>query len=386
MDTAFDYSCPATGRNFMGRSADRRALSNLISQAENLAIYCPQKTGRHSLIQQTLLDLKSSGNMLTTVFVNLKDIRSKQDFILRLGDTIIKAYGVTKQDYSTIADNYLSGTHLIFDEKQFAACGETISLNWDMDDEDVLAILKFPFLLSADTGKQMLLILDEFQTLDKVEDNYHLFKAMEEVVKEASLADVKNCSLIMTGSEVNAMKEIFEVRKMFFKAVQIYRINPFSDKEIIDHIHKGLMSSGKVVENDLLLGVCKLFKNHIWYVNQFMSICDHLSKGYIMGPILKQALNMMIAIHEPRFQSSTSDLTGFQLQYIKAILGGHNRFSSVDVISKYGLNSSANVKRVREALIKKEIITFNDKDEPEILDPLFEYWIKNNFFYLCSPK
>jgi hypothetical protein len=50
------------------------------------------------------------------------------------------------------------------------------------------------------------------------------------------------------------------------------------------------------------------------------------------------------------------------------------------VIEKYGLNSSANVRRVKDALKKKEVITFNEKDEPVVLDPLFEYWVGKHYF------
>ena len=65
---------------------------------------------------------------------------------------------------------------------------------------------------------------------------------------------------------------------------------------------------------------------------------------------------------------------------MKAILDGVVKFSASDIIDKYSLNSSANVRRVKDALKKKEVITFNEKDEPVILDPLFEYWITKYFF------
>ena len=51
-----------------------------------------------------------------------------------------------------------------------------------------------------------------------------------------------------------------------------------------------------------------------------------------------------------------------------------------EVIDKYLLNSSANVRRVKDALKKKEVITFNEKDEPVVLDPLFEYWLRRTYF------
>ena len=74
------------------------------------------------------------------------------------------------------------------------------------------------------------------------------------------------------------------------------------------------------------------------------------------------------------------DLTDHQVSLVEAALDGVVRFSASDVIEKYELNSSANVRRVKDALKKKEVLTFNEKEEPEILDPLFEYWLRKHFF------
>ena len=42
---------------------------------------------------------------------------------------------------------------------------------------------------------------------------------------------------------------------------------------------------------------------------------------------------------------------------------------------------TGNVRRLKDALMKKEILTFEGQDErPVILDPLFEYWLKNHYF------
>jgi hypothetical protein len=105
-----------------------------------------------------------------------------------------------------------------------------------------------------------------------------------------------------------------------------------------------------------------------------------MSKGFINEAIMKDALRAMIAIHEPRFMNMIDDLTDHQISLLKAVLDGVVKFSASDVIEKYRLNSSANVRRVKDALRKKEVLTFNEKDEPVILDPLFEYWLENYYF------
>ena len=65
---------------------------------------------------------------------------------------------------------------------------------------------------------------------------------------------------------------------------------------------------------------------------------------------------------------------------LRATIEGNIRFSAADIIRKYGLNSSANVKRVKDALMKKEVLTFDENDVPSLEDPLFEYWVKKYYF------
>ncbi len=89
----------------------------------------------------------------------------------------------------------------------------------------------------------------------------------------------------------------------------------------------------------------------------------------------------LLSIHEPRFMSMLYDLTDFQIDLLHAVIDGHTKFSAAEVIQSYHLNSSANVKRLKEALCKKEIISFDDNDTAYILDPLFEYWLRKNYFH-----
>jgi hypothetical protein len=105
-----------------------------------------------------------------------------------------------------------------------------------------------------------------------------------------------------------------------------------------------------------------------------------MSKGFINEGIMVEALNSMISLNEPRFLNVVNDLTDHQVSLLKAVLDGVVRLSASEVIEKYRLNSSANVRRVKDALKKKEVITFNEKDEPVIMDPLFEYWLSKYYF------
>ena len=239
---------------------------------------------------------------------------------------------------------------------------------------------RLPFRVAEEKGLPVYVIFRDFQNVMMTDDYELILKVMERTVAERDHSLKNTATFIFSGSMVNAMKYIFAEKKYFYRQVNHLPLMPVDDKEAVEHVVRGFRSSGKVVERDLALGACKLFRSDMWYLNQFFSICDSMSKGFINEAILVDALNCVISIHEPRFKVLVNDLTDHQLSLMRAILDGVVKFSSSDVIERYRLNSSANVRRVKDALRKKEIITFNDKDEPVILDPLFEYWLTKYYF------
>lgn len=380
MEGPFTYSQPITGQKFIGRDTVSRTLSNLLTQGENILISEPPKSGKGSLIRHTLLNMKGHGCTFIPVFVDLMNIRSKEDFAIRLGsETLKSAYG-TPGDYCAAASQFLSSTHFIFDSDAFSRTGEALSLNWEMDEQDICAIITLPYRIAESLGRKIFVILDEFQNIALTGENYMICRAFETVFGGLTAQMRTYASYILSGSRINAMDQIFRGPSRLGRFTERVKLDEIDTRVIIDHVIKGFNASGKIIDRELLLGACKLFRNNIYYINHFCSICDSLTRGYIMEGILKTALDTLISIHIPRFTSMMYDLTGFQASFLKAILEGHSKFSSTDIIEQYKLNSSANVLRVKEALCKKEIIFFDETGKPIVIDPLFEYWARTEYY------
>ena len=378
MDAPFIYDCYVTGKNFIGRKSECTALANLIAAGENIVIYEPPKTGKKSVIQQTLFNMRLSGQQFNVSDFNMFNIRTIHDFLTGFGNAVIRSTSSSPAEYADIIGRHLSGTHFVFDRKRFSESDEVVSLNWAPDIYDIEMMLRLPGSIAEEKGIRMIMIIEEFQNILGDDGGDDVIKAMEAVLRETKNGG--GCTFILSGSRTNAMKYIFEEKKYFHRLVEHLPLQPIDDRDIVEHISRGFLSQGKVVEKDQAMGACKLFRNNIWYINHFTAICNSLSKGYINEGIMLDALNAMLSIHEPRFHAMTDSLTDHQLSLLKAALDGVVRFSSTDVIEKYALNSSANVRRVKDALKKKEIITFNEKDEPVVLDPLFEYWVRKYYF------
>ena len=380
MDTPFIYDRFVTGKNFLGRKTDCTILSNLLAAGEQVMMYGRPKSGKMSVVQQTLFNMRLSGRQFMVAHATLSNVRTLEQFLLKLGTAVIKSVSSTAEEYSSIVSRHLEGTHFVFDRARFASHGEVVSLNWTPDMNDVAQMIRLPQRMAQEQGKAYYVILEDFHNLLKMDEHEEVFKEMYNLFSERDRLAQASSSYLLIGSHVNAMKLIFEEKKYFYRQVEYLPMTPLDERDIIDYIAKGFMVSGKVIEKNLALGACKLFRCDMWYMNHFISICDTLTRGYINEAVLMDALKMLISIHEPHFQSIVDDLTDHQLSLVKAVLDGVVRFSASEVIEKYALNSSANVRRVKDALKKKEVLTFNDKDEPEILDPLFEYWLEKHFF------
>ena len=378
MESAFPYSQYVTGKNFVGRRADVTLMGNLLSQGENILLSEPPKSGKTSLVQQALLSMRMSGKVFSVGQFSALNIRTPEAFLLKLGNTVLRMTASGPEEYAALCRKYLEGTHFVFDSKNFTEENQILSLGWDLDEADVRAMLRFPYILAQERGERIILIIDEFQSLAHLENPDVLFRPMDACMRE--LRDGSLFSWIICGSGVNAMKGIFSSSLLFHRQLERVRLSPVDEREMADHVHKGFTMAGKVVSKELLQGACRLFRGHLWYINHFVAICDAMSKGYIVEQTLVEALNTLVAIHEPRFNAVMEDLTTHQISLLKAIVDGVVRFSSADVIRKYGLNSSANVKRVKDALTKKEVLVFDENDAPQIIDPLFEYWVRNYYF------
>lgn len=374
------YNRPVSGRYFVGRKTECTILGNMLRVGENVSLYEAPKTGKDSILQQVFSTLKLESRQFRVVRVSAMNVRSVSDFCIRLGSEILKAYGSTSADYASLVADHLAGSHFVFDELMWQNNGSILTLDWDIDEVDIRAVISLPYRIAQQSNNKLFVCIDEFQSVMLTEDGDTVCRIMQEVFKARTSEDRQSAAYVLCGSQVNAMKEIFEHRRLFHRQVERVKLEDIDPKDIVDSVNRGFLMSGKVVDRGLMLGVCELFQNNIYYINFFASLCDALSKGYIMEPVLNEALADMVAIHEPRFRAVMADLTTFQVSLLRAILDGHTRFSSAEVIRRYDLNSSANVRRLKDALCKKEIITFDSDDNPQLLDPLFEYWVTKYYF------
>ncbi len=381
MTKLFAYDTYATGNDFFGRNQEATVIPNILKDGEHISIYEPPKSGKMSVIQQGLFNFRKEGVQFVSVFVDMMNVRTLNDFLVKFGTAVLKASATTPDVFSSIVRTHLADTHFVFDHLRFANNDEIVSMNWDSDMNDVEKMLALPQILAQEKQIRYVMILNDFQNIMHSPMCEDVLKAMERMMKAADYSSPYKVTYIMAGSMVNAMKYIFEERKFFHRLANHIPFNTIDSELIADYVTGTfLKANGKKIERKYVIDACTIFRGNLWYINQFAFFCDALTKGYVTPDMVSDALKSMISVYQPRFMAIVNDLTDHQLSLLRAVLDGVVKFSSSDVIEKYRLNSSANVRRVKDALKKKEVITFNEKDEPVVLDPFFEYWVRHIYF------
>lgn len=379
METPFVYDKYITGKYFLGRKKECSVMANLLAAREHVSLYEPPKTGKMSLIRQTLINMRSNGVQFVAPFVDMLSVRTLSDFLLAFGTSVLKASASTPEEFSRIVKTHLADTHFVFDHMRYSMDEELVSLNWTPDLNDVEKMMRLPVEMAKEKKVPYIVILNEFHNILNAAEGEKVLKILE--AQFALREEPYTATFVMSGGMVNAMKYIFEEKRFFYRQANHIALSNVDEREIVEHVVKGFLNmTGKSFDRNLAMGACELFRSNLWYVNHLAAICDALSRGFVTEAMMTEALNSMISVHEPRFISIVNDLTDHQLSLLRAVLDGVVKFSASDVIEKYHLNSSANVRRVKDALKKKEVLTFNEKDEPVILDPLFEYWVSTFYF------
>lgn len=376
MNTLFKYNEPVTGRDFIGRRKDIDLICNLLTSGESLVVYGEPGVGCKSLIRESLTKLKMQGTDFVVADIDLMRVRSTEDVLLRFADGVIKACASSPAQYRSIVEQCLQGTHFVFDQDQYDRSGAVISLNWLPDDIDMEKVFQLPSALSASRPSRLIVLVRQFQNVLFSEDADVILGLLEKVIERR---DVR-CPFVFTGSQYNRLREIFDVRRFFWRSVYRHTPSRIEASLMAEHVYSVFQAYGKVLQRDLVSSAAELLRCNPMYVNHLFSLVDSIAKGYITPNSVTDSMNVMLSIHRQEFLRNVYSLTDFQLRLLRAIVDGETRFSAAQVVDRYRLSSSANVKRLKDALVKKELVWFDEKDIPHIQDPLFEYWLRKEYF------
>lgn len=375
MESPFEYSHSVKDSSFVGRTREVNNLIALLKEKKNILCFGTPKTGKRSVIKNSIAKLVQENYNFVLIEFDLFNIRCVEAFLLRFANLIFSKMAKNSLDWGKLREDFIPLAPYEIDIDDKGKTKFTYKTKELLNSIQIDELLNLPQRFANESGKHIIVYFRNFQDMLLLEDAQHFFKVTENAWQKQ-----KNVNYIITGEYTNAMKTIFHISKHYYGFAEEFEL-PDIDKNLFsDYIIKNFSKSGKVIQPDIAMKLYEMVGRNPWYAQHLSSICYDMTRGYVNDNILNDGIRALVNIHEFRYHYLISGLSRHQLRFLQAIMNGVTRFSSADILEKYKLNSSANVNRVRDALVKKEIITFNNNKEGIFLDPLLEYWLRNYFF------
>ncbi len=375
LESPFEFGTQVKGAQFTNREKETAYLSRNFLYGINTTLIAPRRWGKSSLVSKAAEEAKKQSKSLIFCFVDLYNIRTEQGFYQRMAEEVLTQTSSKLGDMKRVMGKFLG--HLTPKLSMSIDPNSDISVGFDWDEvkRSPDEILDLAEKIAIEKKIKIVICVDEFQNLTMYGDGLALQKKLRSHWQKHH-----NVSYCLYGSRRHLMTEFFSHSSMpFYKFGEIYFLQRIKNEEWVKFLQRRFRQSGKKLNKPEAQYLAGLVKDHSYYVQQLAQQSWFRTESYCTKEIIKEALDGLVEQLSLVFQQIADDLTVNQLNYLRAIIDGEKKLSSKKVIKKYDLGSSANVTRLKDALITKEAI-HKDENEVEILDPAFEYWLKSTYF------
>ena len=370
MEKPFVFGVATSGDNFTDREKETQRLLLNFTHGVNTILIPPRRWGKTSLVKKVAQLAQTKTRKI--VYLDIFSCRTESEFYRLFATSVLKQTSSkwdewvenTKQFLAHINPKISIGTDPMNDF--------SISFEYSMQDNAGNDILQLPEKIAIEKGIQIVICIDEFQQISDFEDSKTFQKKLRTVWQLQ-----QHVSYCLFGSKKHLMNELFEKKNLpFYKFGDAIYLTKIETKYWIEYICKRFENTGKHISPELAKEICRLVDNHSSYVQQLAWLLWIRTTDIATEEQLTHALEDLLDQNNILFQSETENLSAYQMNFLKAVIDGiHSKFSSKEIILKYNLGTSANIVRLKSALLQKELIETDGK-EIILADPVFGVWFK----------
>lgn len=373
--TPFVYGKIADHENFADREKDFIYLSNNFKGLINSVIISPRRWGKTSLVNK-VVDSFSLNNDYIVCKIDIFNCRTEEQFYTAFANSVLKASFKAWDEFVASSKNYLSQ---MLPKIALTDAMQNYELSFGIDFSDKKLsfdeILDLPQKIGTDKNKNVIVCIDEFQNINDYADSL----GFQQKLRAHWQLHNKVCYCLY-GSKRHMLLHIFNDYQMpFYKFGDILFLQKIKREDWILFISKRFADTGKSIDNEQCGVIADLAKNHPYYVQQLSQQTWLRTKESCNSEIVLEAFESLVNQLSLLFSNIIDTLTAKQISFLVAIAKNETNFSSKEVLTKYNLGASANIKNLRKATLDKDIIDIFPGNKIEFQDPIFEYWLVNNY-------
>lgn len=374
MKSPFRFGRVVTGKSFINREEELNRLLSNFTGGINTILISPRRWGKSSLISKSREKIQRENPSIKFCQIDLFKIRDEKDFYGQLAQEVIKQSSSKLEDWLASAKEFFKAIVPRISVGSDPMNDFEIGFDFKNLNQDYKEILELPEKLALKRKLKFVICIDEFQNLANFKEPMVFQKRLRSVWQYH-----QETTYCLYGSHRGMLMALFEEKSNPFYKFGDLMILP---KIHLDHwrryITKSFHQTDKEITVELADEIVKSANSHPFYVQQLSHLVWQNTNQKVTLREVKKAKNDLIIQYEIVYQKEVDNLTNPQLNFLKALAKGEEKFNSAEVMKKYQLGASSNVVRLKGALDKKGIIdTFSSK--LEFADPSFELWFRKNF-------
>jgi hypothetical protein len=375
MEAPFIYGRVAQLDNYTNREQELQFLKNNFTSLINTIIISPRRWGKTSLVNRVtegLLQERSKDFIVCQL--DIFNCRSEEQFLKMYANAVLQASTSKWEEFVESVKKYLGR---FVPTISFSDATQTYEFSFGVDMKEpqrsFSEILDLPQRIATDTGKKVIVCIDEFQNINEYRDSL----AFQRMLRAHWQRHDKVCYCLY-GSKRHLLMNIFSNYDMpFYKFGDILFLKKISREDWVTFITERFTATGKHISEELSGQIADTMQNHPYYTQQYSQQVWLRTEYECNEAILQTALSSLIDQLSLLFTNIIDSLNARQINFLMAMVAGETNFSAKETLQKYDLGTSANIKNIKKALLEKDLIDILPNNKIGVQDPTFEYWLKN---------
>ena len=377
MEAPFIFGRIATDENFTDREKETEHLVNNFVSLINTVIISPRRWGKSSLVHRAADIAMRADKNIRICTIDLFNVKTEEQFYTVLARNLIQGTSSRWEEAVENAKKFFS--RLVPKISVGAGPGSEISIDFDWEEmkSNPDEILDLSERIAEAKGVKIVVCIDEFQNIAEFEDPLFFQRRLR-----AHWQRHKKVSYCLYGSKRHMMMEVFTDSSMpFYKFGDIFFLNKIDTEHFIPFITERFSSTGKSITEEACRKIVKLADNHPYYVQQLSQLSWLRTSGQCDVETVVKAHLSLVEQLSLLFSNLMETLTFQQTCYLHALIAGEKSITSAETMYRYHISSATAASRSLKTLIKKDILDSNS-GEISFQDPIFEYWLRHDYYQL----
>lgn len=374
MDIPFVFGKVADGADFTDRIPDTDRLVNNFRGLVNTVIISPRRWGKTSLVNHAMECMKDEKEYILCK-VDIFNCRTEAQFYQTYVNAILRVSYSKMDEFIAAAKKYVGtfGPKLSLSDSSMKY---ELALGIDFKDKQYSydEILDLPQKIAEEKNRKFVVCIDEFQNVSTYDDPLGFQRKLR-----SHWQNHNKVGYCMYGSKRHMLLDIFSNYEMpFYKFGDVMFLEKISESNWVEYITLRFANTGKQIARETAAQLARRVECHPYYVQQLAQLAWLRTSDVCSKETVDDTFNSLVEQLSLLFSNIVDSLTARQINFLLAIVNGEKNFSSREVLQKYNLGTSANIKNLRKALQDKDLIDVMP-NSTEMQDPVFAYWIKRTF-------